>query len=502
MNARRLDELTRRGPLQPSRTGSPPSVWCEPCRTTVGLSTTPIRAGLLSTPYRALTVGIVGLVALGAFETLAVATAMPAVAADLGGLGAYALAFGVSTATGIVGMVLGGQWADTRGPAAVVRLGVALMVAGLLLCGAAPTMAVLVAGRAVQGLGTGLLGVALFVVVGLCYPEDLRPPMFAAFATAWMVPALIGPVISGLVVDALGWRWVFFVVAVVAVPAAMPVLQRLGPRQLVQPARRPPARSGRLRWAVSAGVGAAVLQLTGQLPVWAAAALGGLSALMLAGSAQRLLPAGTLRARSGLPTIVLLRGLSAGGFVGAQVLLPLVLVSTRGLAPAAAGLVLSVGSVAWAGASWVRGRMSANGEHRLLQTGLASLFLGIISALLLIATSGPTVGFVASWTAASAGMGLVVPTLSVLALRQVAADERGTISADLQISDSMFAALALALTSAVFTWLLSGGIAPYVAGFAIASTLPLIGLVVAHRAKLSGVSPTNFRDPAQIGRAA
>jgi MFS family permease len=179
-----------------------------------------------------------------------------------------------------------------------------------------------------------------------------------------------------------------------------------------------------------------------------------------------------------------------------------VLVSTRGLAPAAAGLVLSVGSVAWAGASWVRGRMSASHEYRLLQAGMAALFVGIVSTLLLIAMSGPTVGFVASWTAASAGMGLVVPTLSVLALRQVTAGERGTISADLQISDAMFAALALALAGAVFTWLLSGGLAAYVAGFAIASTLPLIGFMVAHRAKVGGAIRTNPQDHAQLGWAA
>jgi hypothetical protein len=133
--------------------------------------------------------------------------------------------------------------------------------------------------------------------------------------------------------------------------------------------------------------------------------------VVLAGSAQRLLPAGTLRSRPGLPTVVLLRGLSAGGFVAAQMLLPLVLVSERDLAPAVAGLVLTVGSVAWAAASCVRGRTSASREHRLLHAGMASLSLGILSALLLIATGGPTIGFVISWIAASAGMGLVVPTL-------------------------------------------------------------------------------------------
>jgi len=297
------------------------------------------------------------------------------------------------------------------------------------------------------------------------------------------VPALVGPVISGLIVATLGWRWVFLVVAVVAVPAALPVLRRLRPRLSADRSQRAVAHSARLRWAVSAGLSAGVLQLTGQLPSWAAAAVGGLSGLVLAGSAQRLLPRGTLTSRPGLPTIVLLRGLSAGGFVAAQVLMPLVLVSERGLAPAAAGLVLTAGSVAWAAASWVRGRLSAGSERRLLQAGMASLFLGILSAPLLIITGGPTLGFVASWIAASAGMGLVVPTLSVLALRQSSADERGTVSADLQVSDSIFAALALAIGGTVLAGLVGGGATPSVVAFAIASSLPLIGLLVARRAK-------------------
>ncbi|MEE3919067.1 MFS transporter [Micromonospora sp. BRA006-A] len=99
--------------------------------------------------------------------------------------------------------------------------GVVWFVAGLVVAGAATTMEVLVVGRAVQGFGSGLVSVALYVVVGQAYPEQLRRRIFAAFAAAWVVPSLVGPALAGLIVEHLGWRWVFLAVPAVAIPAAL-----------------------------------------------------------------------------------------------------------------------------------------------------------------------------------------------------------------------------------------------------------------------------------------
>ncbi len=183
---------------------------------------------LLSGPLRALTVGSVALVSLGAFEAIAVATAMPTVAAALDGVAAYALAFGLPLATSVIGMVLAGVWSDARGPAASMRVGVAAFVLGLLVAGLAPSMPVLAVGRAVQGLGSGLFSVALYVVVGRVVPPALRPRIFAAFAAAWLLPAVAGPPLAGLLVEHAGWRWVFLLAAVLAVPAALLVEPGLG----------------------------------------------------------------------------------------------------------------------------------------------------------------------------------------------------------------------------------------------------------------------------------
>lgn len=217
---------------------------------------------LFAPRLRAMTVGVVALVSLIAFEALAVGTAMPTVARDLDGLSWYGLAFGGPFASGVVAMVVSGIWCDARGPRAPVWHGVGWFVAGLLLAGTASTMSVLVAGRLLQGFGSGLLSVALYVVVARAYPEALHRRIFAAFAAAWVVPSLVGPVLAGLIVEHLGWRWVFLAVPAVAVPAALLIQPSL--RAVVSPVVRLAAgAAARVGWACGAGVSAALLHYGG-----------------------------------------------------------------------------------------------------------------------------------------------------------------------------------------------------------------------------------------------
>src|SRR5690606_10441909 len=119
--------------------------------------------GIFAPRYRSLSTGMIVLVALFVFETLGVATAMPAVATALDGLSLYALAFAGAMAASVVGMAVAGSMADTHGPRAPLRQGVAWFVIGLVVAGLAPTMWVLLLGRIAQGFGGGLMSVALHV---------------------------------------------------------------------------------------------------------------------------------------------------------------------------------------------------------------------------------------------------------------------------------------------------------------------------------------------------
>src|SRR3954463_7143878 len=105
------------------------------------------RPRLLSSAYAVTTIGMFALCALVAFEATAVTTVMPTVAAALDGVALYALSFAAPLASGVVGMVAAGGWSDRRGPVGPLAVALALFAAGLVICGSAPGMEVLVAGR-------------------------------------------------------------------------------------------------------------------------------------------------------------------------------------------------------------------------------------------------------------------------------------------------------------------------------------------------------------------
>ncbi|MEH0845086.1 MFS transporter [Micromonospora sp. CPCC 205711] len=431
---------------------------------------------------RAMTVGSVALVSLLAFEALAVGTAMPTVARALNGLSLYALAFGGSFAASVLAMVVSGIWCDSRGPRAPVWGGVALFVVGLLLAGSAGTMPVLVVGRAVQGLGSGLLIVALYVVVGRAYPEQLRRRIFAAFAAAWVVPSLVGPAVAGLIVEHLGWRWVFLVVPVVAVPAVL--LVESGLRTLDAPAvARPPAGAlARVGWAAGAGASAALLHYGGQQRGASGVLLVVVALAGLGWCAPRLLPAGFLRAARGLPTVISLRGLGAASFAGAEVVIPLMLSRERGFSPTAAGLVLTVGALAWSAGSWVQGRLPApRSSATLPRLGFVCITAGTATVALTVVPVVPVALGVCGWALAGAGMGLLFPSLSVLTLALSAPAEQGRNSSSLQLGDALFTATALALTGAVLAAGATPGPASYAGTLAVAVGCALLGALLAGR---------------------
>src|SRR5215472_5028718 len=158
--------------------------------------------GLWSVQRRALTGGLVLTITFVAAEALAVVTVMPVVAADLHGLSLFGFVFSAFLLGTMVGIVAAGRAADARGPAAPYISGLLVFCAGLAISRLASSMPVLVAGRALQGLGAGAVPAVAYVAIGRCLPEDLRASMMAVLSTAWVAPGLAGPAISAEVARA------------------------------------------------------------------------------------------------------------------------------------------------------------------------------------------------------------------------------------------------------------------------------------------------------------
>ena len=451
-----------------------------------GTAAEPKPDGVLAPQYRALTVGMVALITLIAFESLAVTTAMPTVAQALNGLSLYALAFGGPLASGVVAMVVSGTWSDLKGPTRPLWYGTAWFLVGLLIAGLAPTMEVLVAGRIIQGFGGGLVTVALYVVVGHLYPAELRPRIFAAFATGWVVPSLVGPAIAGLVVEHASWRIVFLAVPALAIPAALvmrPGLSRADTETPEQPHRSLWDR--RAMWAIAAAVGVGLLHYGGQQRGILQVVLLALGLLGVAAFAPKLLPKGTFTIGSGLPAVIALRGLVAAAGFGAEVFLPLMLTRERGLSPSFAGLVLTVSALSWTLASWYRGRPKQPFSHAVfLQAGMLSIVVGIATATLTLSPHVPVLVGILGWGLTGLGMGTVFPTVSVLILEYSRREEQGINSSALQLSDSLATATVLAVGGSLFA-----AIEPhspttaYLTAFGLPAALALVGVLAARRTK-------------------
>ena len=444
------------------------------------------RAGILSPTYLATTVGMFGLIAFAAFESLAVTTVMPTVARDLDGFALYALSFAAPLASGVVGMVGAGMWSDRAGPRGPLLVAMVLFSLGLLVCGTAPGMEVLIAGRVLQGLGGGALVVGVYVVVGLLYPSVLQPAIFASFAAAWVLPALFGPGLAALVAGALGWRWVFLgTIALVALAAALvaPALRRMEPHP--EGTTTPVSRLG---WACVAAVAVLALELLGSAHGPARAGALGALVLVLAALA-RLLPTGTLVGRRGLPAVVATRGLLGAAFFCAEAYVVYVLQDRWGLSVGRAGVALTLVGVVWALSSQVQSRLGTRISHpRAMQAGTTVVLVGIAGLTVCVAlrVSGvalPSLLPIAAYVVAGAGMGFAYPRTSVAMLDASTDRDRGANSAALSVADSMGAALALSVTGVAYAAAQRGGADPFVVVYVLAGTIGALGVLAAVRTR-------------------
>ncbi|WP_244255918.1 MFS transporter [Rathayibacter sp. VKM Ac-2760] len=443
------------------------------------------RRGLLSAPFLLTTAGTTGLVFLCAFESLAVTTVMPIISADLDGRALYPLAFAATLAASVVGMVAAGSSADRRGPTPALITAIALFTLGLIAAGTATSMEVFVAARLLQGLGSGGITVTLYVLVARVFPAELHPRIFGAFAAAWVVPSLVGPLAAGLVAELASWHWVFLgVVVLVAIASAViaPTLRSLEPQEL-----RPFDRGaiGRVVRAVIVAAAVVALSTSAEVVPEAAGVVAIVAVVVIVVAVRALLPAGTLRARGVLPSTMLLRALVAAAFFGTEVYLRLLLSEQYGLPPWLSGVTLTAGAVSWALGSQLQGRPGTRLTHGgAMRLGTGLLLAGIAVVLLTVLLALSPVVAAVGWFLAGGGMGTMYPRMGTLTLGRSAPGREGFNSSALQIADSTGGSVSLALTgllAAAVTGLLGSGSAAFTATFAYGALVALGAVALAVR---------------------
>src|SRR3954449_6509485 len=148
---------------------------------------------------------------MAAMEMTVVSTAMPTVVGDLGGIHYYSWVFTAYLLTSTVTVPIYGKLADLYGRKPVLLAGIAIFLVGSMASGLAQGIGALIAFRALQGLGAGAMQPTTLTIVGDIYNLEERARMQGVFGAVWGVAGLIGPLLGGIIVATLSWRWVFYV---------------------------------------------------------------------------------------------------------------------------------------------------------------------------------------------------------------------------------------------------------------------------------------------------
>jgi MFS family permease len=437
-----------------------------------------LASGIWTPAYRPLTVGLVLAVTFVAFEALAVATILPVVGRHLGDLRLYGWVFSAFLLASLIGIVIAGTLADRVPLGRLMLAGLALFALGLVIDGTATAMVVLVVGRAVQGLGAGVVPAVAYVAISRCYAEQSRPRMFAVLSTAWVVPGLIGPGIAALVAAAVGWRWVFLGLLPLVAAAGVLVVRAL--RHVPPPANPGTAAVPYLAvLGVVAGAGAALAALSSGVAL--AAAAGGIAGgALLAVSMRRLTPPRYLSARPGLAATILSRSLLTCCFFAGDAYVPYAIVTVRHAPTTLAALALTASTLTWTAGSWVQARCIARwGPRRLVRPGECLVALGLGAMCVVLLPSVPPALAIVAWALAGAGIGTAYAPLSVTTLDLAAAGEEGRATSALQLCDVLGQAIGTGVAGAIVAGTSRIGHGPGVAlAFSFAIAVALTGIVV------------------------
>jgi EmrB/QacA subfamily drug resistance transporter len=316
---------------------------------------------------------------MAAMEMTVVSTAMPTVVGELGGIHLYSWVFTGYLLTSTVTVPLYGKLADLYGRKPVLLAGIGVFLVGSMASGLARGIGTLIAFRALQGLGAGAMQPTTLTIVGDIYNLEERARMQGVFGAVWGVAGLVGPLLGGVIVKYLSWRWVFFI----NVPAGIASAALLAASLHEEVEHRKHSLDFLGAGLLTLGLTALLFAAHGGTSTLVGLPLAAASIVLFAFIERRVpepvLPFDLFRQR------VLAIATAAGTLVGAGMIsmvtyVPLYVQGVLGGSPTQAGAAITPMVIAWPIASAVSGRVLPRiGFKPLVRTGL------LISALAAIA---------------------------------------------------------------------------------------------------------------------
>jgi MFS family permease len=443
-----------------------------------------------------LTIGLVLVLVVVAFEGLAVTTIMPVTVRALHGLPLYAWSFSGFMLGSLVGTVAAGDYAAERGAAFSFAGALLILAIGLVICGVASSMLLFIGGRVVEGLGTGAVRSLSWFAINRAYSARDHVRMGAALSSAYIVPTLIGPTAAGVIAQAWGWRIVFFSLLPLVPVALWLIVRALNQFASTQATSAPLERKASTAVVMAAGLAFALagLQLSSISLMVALVALGGSTTYL---AARHVLPASTLTFGRGLPAILAMRGILTYGYFGSLAFFPMALEIVRGLSPTLAGLGVSAGSIGWTSGSWAAvaldRRFGISARPQVVRAGLVLMALGTAGTIGTLVHGFPVGIAIACWGLAGLGMGVAYNTNSVLAIQAETEHTAAAVSSSMQLTDSLGQVLGTGMGGVVLalaswaSWGTSVGIG---IAFVLTIAICLAGILLAPRMSAQAIART------------
>jgi len=395
---------------------------------------------------RSVYLALMAVLGLGALDQSIVATALPRIVGDLGGMNhlswvvtAYVLA---STAT----MPLYGKLADQYGRRPMIFTALATFLLGSVLCGFAQSMPQLIAFRAVQGIGSGGFMPLAQIIIGDLVPPQERARRQGSIAIVFAVTSVLGPVLGGMMTDLLSWHWIFFINLPVGAVAFYAIAHSL--RKPVRTHAHRIDYLGSVLLTVSITALLLILALGGtewawdspQVQVCAAltVVMGGWLFVHLRRVPEPVLPP-DLFANRVFNVASIVMALTFMGLMGASVFFPLFFQLVMGSSPAHSGMMTVAMMVGMIGSSTVNGRMlSRSGKYKAVQVGGLS-----VAVLAFAVLAGGMAAAQSYWIIEpaifmlGAGLGLVMPNMTIAVQNALPVPRRGVGTAMLTFFRSL-----------------------------------------------------------------
>ncbi|CAH1056803.1 MFS transporter [Paenibacillus pseudetheri] len=416
------------------------------------------KIGIFDAPYRALTIGIILAVTTVAFEGLGVTTIAPKVAHSMNAIHYYGWIFSAFLLSQIIGTMVIGQQIDKNGVYKSFIVSILIFVTGIIIAATSFNIYMLIGGRAFQGFGAGALLTCVYSSITLSYPDSLRTKILAAFSSAYILPALIGPYIAGLLAENLSWRFVFWLVLpfiVLSVCLTLPLFRKLQTENTNASSTK--RRTYKEIYAIILTLGTGLLLAgLGFLPYWKGIGISIAGGLIMIQPLRKLLPEGALEVRKGLPATIVTRALFVACYYAVESYVVLALTNVKGLSADVSGLIVAAGAISWSVAAWLQSKLDeqdhGRGRKQRVMIGVAFMIVGVALVITVIGISGNGIVLaVFSQVLTGFGIGLAHPTTGAIALQHAEHGDAGSISANIQFIDAFSPALSIGLGGALIT---------------------------------------------------